>query len=568
MIKIVTELIKAKDVIKYEPFGGIDGYFDYQTYQLKSNKNVNFDVSGAGLYGILYKDRLIYIGKFQGKKHDFSSGNIIEARWVKHISSMTFLGHNLSFSKKSLENIIKFISNYSDELEGQQSVLFNSILRTDHDLITTDRGCLSTFERFNLGMEIWSNLNIDLQDILSNFAFIYTKFYKDIEINMARNVCSESETQLVNLLQPRCNVIKDHEEVDALSIEETKDLFEKTISKNFDTSFIKNKKNILAYNNDNHVPKFLVNLENTSMKTQEAINNIISVVELWEDVSISYTNTSSGDLRIRKHLPNNHFVNAATIELQKSKERFLCKTMLSEKDISGDLFKIDRIGTSVLKSETFIYPDVLQNNHDAFIQFLKKSIETREVGKGIVYNKPALSKNRYVVFDLETTGINRSKDRIVEVACLEINDGIIGKHFQTYVNPERDIPSYISENILNLPNEFFKDKKKFHEIASDLIDFINDATLVAHNISFDYPFLSNQLQGIGKKPLENKSICTLRTARKSMRGLVEKFNLDSVCDYFAVDRTKRTYHGALIDVELTAQVFLKMIDTGYIQEGE
>ena len=67
MIKIVTELIKAKDVIKYEPFGGIDGYFDYQTYQLKSNKNVNFDVSGVGLYGILYKDRLIYIGKFQGK---------------------------------------------------------------------------------------------------------------------------------------------------------------------------------------------------------------------------------------------------------------------------------------------------------------------------------------------------------------------------------------------------------------------------------------------------------------------------------------------------------------------
>ena len=186
MIKIVTELIKAKDVIKYEPFGGIDGYFDYQTYQLKSNKNVNFDVSGAGLYGILYKDRLIYIGKFQGKKYDFSSGNIIEARWVKHISSMTFLGHNLSFSKKSLENIIKFISNYSDELEGQQSVLFNSILRTDQDLITTDRGCLSTFERFNLGMEIWSNLNIDLQDILSNLNRVSIFNLFDVPLNHDR----------------------------------------------------------------------------------------------------------------------------------------------------------------------------------------------------------------------------------------------------------------------------------------------------------------------------------------------------------------------------------------------
>ena len=183
-------------------------------------------------------------------------------------------------------------------------------------------------------------------------------------------------------------------------------------------------------------------------------------------------------------------------------------------------------------------------------------------------SKPVLTKNRYVVFDLETTGVNRQKDKIVEVACLEINDGIIGKHFQTYVNPEKDIPNYISENILNLPNEFFKDKKKFHEIDPDLMNFIKDSTLVAHNISFDYPFLSNQLQGIGKKPLENKSICTLRAARKSMNGLVEKFNLNSVCDYFAVDRTERTFHGALIDVELTAQVFLKMKDEGFIQEEE
>ena len=567
-MKIITEIVKAKDAIKYELSDGIDGYFEHQTYQLKSNKNVNFDVSGAGLYGILYKDKIIYVGKFQGTKYDFSAGNIIEARWVKHISSMTFLGHNLSFSKKSLKNIIEFISNYSNNLVGQQSLLFNSILRTDHDLITTDRGCRSTFERFNLGMEIWSGLDINLQDILSNFTFIYTKFYEDIEINKARHICSEAETEIVNLLQPRCNVIKDHKEVDALLVEETKYLFEKTISKNFDTSYVKDKNNILSYNNYDHEPKFLVNLQDTSLKAQEAINNMIHEVELWEDVSISYTDTSSGDLRIRKHLPYNHFVNAVTIEWQKNKERFLCKTMLSHSDISEDLFKIDRTGTRVLKSETFIYPDVLQNNYDEFIQFLKKAIETRQVGKGVVSNKLAVSKNRYVVFDLETTGGNRREDRIVEVACLEINDGIIGKHFQTYVNPERDVPSYICENILNLPNEFFRDKKKFHEIDSDLMDFIKDATLVAHNISFDYPFLSNQLQGIGKKPLENKSICTLRTARKSMRGLVEKFNLDSVCDYFAIDRTKRTYHGALIDVELTAQVFLKMVDAGYFQEED
>ena len=78
-MKIATEIIQAKDVINYEPFDGIDGYFDYQTYQLKSDKNVNFNVSGAGIYGVLYKGKLIYVGKFQGTKHDFNAGNVIEA---------------------------------------------------------------------------------------------------------------------------------------------------------------------------------------------------------------------------------------------------------------------------------------------------------------------------------------------------------------------------------------------------------------------------------------------------------------------------------------------------------
>jgi len=569
-IKIVTKIINAKDAIHYEPFGGVDGYFDYQTYQLKSKKNVNFDVTGAGLYGILYKEKLVYVGKFQGTKQQFAAGNIIDARWVKHISSMTFLGHNLFFSKTTLDDIIEFISNYTDNLVGQQSVLFNNILKAEYELITTDRGCLSTFERFNLGMEIWATLNINIDDILSNFTFVYTKFYKDIDIKKVRDICSKSETEIVNLLQPRCNVIKNRKEINPLLIEETKELFEKTISKYFDTSSIRNENDNsnLVYKDDNHAPKFLVNLEDADLKVQELINNIIYKVETWEDVSIAYTDTSSGDLRIRKHLPNNHFVNAVTIEWQKKRKRFLCKTMLSKSDISGDLFKIDRTGASVLKSETFIYPDVLKKNHNTFIRFIKKAIEIREVGKGVLYNKPTLSKKRYVVFDLETTGLsylNRG-DRILEIACLEINDGIIGKNFQTYVNPERDVPPFIADTLLNLSNDFFKDKKKFHEIDTDLMDFIGDDTLVAHNISFDYNFLSNQLQGIGKKLLKNKSICTLRSARKSMKGLVEKFTLDCLCDYFAVSRSKRIYHGALIDVELTAQVFLKMIELGYIKE--
>ena len=569
-MKIVTHLIEAKDVIHYEPFGGINGYFDYQTYQLKSKKNVNFDVTGAGLYGILYKKKLVYVGKFQGTKQRFAAGNIINARWVKHISSMTFLGHNLFFSKTSLDGIIDFIYNYTNNLIGQQSVLFNNILKAEYDLITTDRGCRSTFERFNLAMEIWATLNINLDDILSNFTFVYSKFYEDIDIKKARHICSKSETEIVNLLQPRCNVIKERKEINSLFWEETKILFEKTISKYSDTPFFEDENdNYNTVNNDdNHAPKFLVNLEDADFKVQELINNLIYKVETWEDVSIAFTDTSSGDLRIRKHLPNNNFVNAVTIEWQKKRKRFLCKTMLSKNDISGNLFKIDRIGSRVLKSETFIYPDVLQKNHDTFIRFLKKAIEIREVGKGVLYNKPTLSKKRYVVFDIETTGLsylNRG-DRILEIACLEINDGIIGEHFQTYINPERDVPPFIANTLLNLSNEFFKDKKKFHEIDADLMDFIGDDTLVAHNISFDYNFLSNQLQGIGKKPLENKFICTLRSAQKSMRGLLERFTLDSLCDYFAVNRSKRTYHGALIDVELTAQVFLKMVELGYIKD--
>ena len=85
-----------------------------------------------------------------------------------------------------------------------------------------------------------------------------------------------------------------------------------------------------------------------------------------------------------------------------------------------------------------------------------------------------------------------------------------------------------------------------------------------HNAAFDYPFLSKQLASVGEKSLTNKFHCTLKAARSSMRDLIDKKKLDDLCDYFLIDRSSRTKHGAMIDVELTAKVFLKMVELKFI----
>ena len=166
---------------------------------------------------------------------------------------------------------------------------------------------------------------------------------------------------------------------------------------------------------------------------------------------------------------------------------------------------------------------------------------------------------REIVLDTETTGLNPEKgDRIVEIGCVELENHLpTGKTYHQYINPMRSISQEVVA-VHGLTEEFLSDKPIFSEIADDFLAFVGENTpLVIHNAAFDMNFLNTELKACGKAELPNPVIDSLLIARKKFPGA--KVNLDELCKRFHVDASRRTVHGALLDSELLADVYLELI---------
>ncbi len=167
---------------------------------------------------------------------------------------------------------------------------------------------------------------------------------------------------------------------------------------------------------------------------------------------------------------------------------------------------------------------------------------------------------REIVLDTETTGFEPNEGhRIVEIGAVELfNHMPTGKTYHQYINPERDMPTEAFQ-VHGLGEEFLSDKPKFIEIAQDFLDFIGpDSKLVIHNAKFDMRFLNAEL-GWVKKPLiaDDRAIDTLAMARRKFPG--SPATLDALCRRFSIDNSSRTLHGALLDSEILAEVYLELI---------
>jgi DNA polymerase-3 subunit epsilon len=165
---------------------------------------------------------------------------------------------------------------------------------------------------------------------------------------------------------------------------------------------------------------------------------------------------------------------------------------------------------------------------------------------------------REIALDTETTGLDPLLGhRIVEVACVElVNHLPTGRHFQAYVNPERDIPAE-AEAVHGLGAAFLADKPRFAEIVDGLMQFIGDAALVIHNAEFDIRFLNAELARLKRPALAHRIVDTLQIARRKFPGA--QASLDALCRRFAIDNSARTKHGALLDAELLAEVYLELV---------
>ena len=164
---------------------------------------------------------------------------------------------------------------------------------------------------------------------------------------------------------------------------------------------------------------------------------------------------------------------------------------------------------------------------------------------------------REIVLDTETTGFKPEEGhRIVEIGCLEIIQNIpTGQSLQLYLNPERDMPE-AAFKVHGLGNDFLADKPLFTAVVDDFLSFIGDDPLVIHNAGFDLKFLNAELVRAGRAQLSNKAIDTVLIARELFPGAPA--NLDALCRRFDIDNSARRYHGALLDCELLAEVYLEL----------
>ena len=167
---------------------------------------------------------------------------------------------------------------------------------------------------------------------------------------------------------------------------------------------------------------------------------------------------------------------------------------------------------------------------------------------------------RQIILDTETTGLSPALGhRIIEVAAVEmINRRLTGNHYHCYLNPEREIDSG-AQQVHGISLEFLQDKPKFAEVAQEFISFVSGGELVIHNAPFDVGFLNHELALLSLTPVETfcaSVIDTLKLAKELHPG--QKNNLDALCRRYAIDNSNRTLHGALLDAELLAEVYLAM----------
>ena len=166
---------------------------------------------------------------------------------------------------------------------------------------------------------------------------------------------------------------------------------------------------------------------------------------------------------------------------------------------------------------------------------------------------------REIVLDTETTGMDPADGhRIVEVGCVELFNHLpTGKTYHQYINPEREIDAGAIA-VHGIKNEFVKDKPVFGEIIGSLMDFIGDATLVIHNAEFDIKFLNAEVKRLGFPPFKlQDAVDTVLMARKKYPG--SPANLDALCRRFNIDLSGRELHGALLDAQLLASVYLELL---------
>lgn len=382
-VRASSSVYLCDNIIQGEVRNPLNGMLPFSRYVLKPKTSQSLDFGGAGLYACFFRDRLVYVGKYQGLKNDFHSGNIISMRWIKHIGTFTMMARNVSFRKKAMYQIYA-------ELKSKGSTIPQPILdafpAVSLGMITRDRGCVSTYARFDVARYVWQELgDAPTLDWLKAFSFIYTKIDADLPCAEIRECISRAEMIAVSKLRPPGNSIKERS-WSTYSIEDVFNVFKDSLSCSHEVAL---NGTLLSAG---HLETIIINepeeMEN-GMKFEEKIEVapdfakyfVEQVKEEFDSVdnsSIEYTKIP--DMRIRKIIKKGKgFVNAVTIRWQPTKKDFVLKTVFSQEELAFFGLNVDvHEIIDPLPYEFCLGEEIINENIKNILQCLIEAHQKRE----------------------------------------------------------------------------------------------------------------------------------------------------------------------------------------------
>jgi hypothetical protein len=329
---------------------------------------------GAGLYAAYFDDQLIYIGKFMGRKGNWAGGNVVEARWTKHIGTFSMRARHIGFSARAFAEITRHIEASESGIPAE---LAEGIRNAKKELLCRETGCMSTFSRFRVASDIWRLTNGEVD--LSRFNFIYSKLDGDWSTEPVRAQVSAAETDMLNRYHPPGNTITRRVVTPLPSADELAETFESRLADQSTIAGVFSLAKPYRSTVDEQLQtepeeigaaqRFAEKIAGAPTEVRQFVDALHSAIAGIADADIEYTNVP--DLRLRRLDGSRRgFINVATIEWQKRQHRFLLKTLLNQTDLVQFGLRLDRRGSSVLAHESFLDIEFLQQHQEQAVNVI------------------------------------------------------------------------------------------------------------------------------------------------------------------------------------------------------
>jgi hypothetical protein len=348
----------------------------------RKQRNVNF--GGAGLYACFYRRKLVYIGKYQGAKENFTAGDIIKMRWIKHIGTFTMQARSLGFSKKALSAVLEAVTTGLNADLRIAEEIREGFLAANYQVLRRETGCMTTFQRFLVAIDVWNSARqMRGMPNISDFEFIYSRIEGDIATKHAREIVTWAENYALDHVHPRGNTISNRNLTTNLCQSEVEALFEKALMSQVSNTFLQSEnsvnRTIFGRKSKNHqepeedMTLFEQSIEGSPEFAREFVEQVQINFSSVQDADVEFTNTP--DMRVRKLLPDTArgFRNCMRFTWQPSKNRFLMYSQLSEYELKSFGLSLDRVVSDTLPHITFISDQLVKENMNLIVASMLKA---------------------------------------------------------------------------------------------------------------------------------------------------------------------------------------------------